>query len=84
MRPPKKKQAAATNSKAKHRQGWHRGKQGRSKQRPYPLVMASGVARIANRQIGIPKGGCGLTSGAVGELVGAAEVLGYFWDAKEF
>ena len=24
------------------------------------------------------------SSGAVGELVGAAEVLGYFWDAEEF
>jgi hypothetical protein len=26
----------------------------------------------------------GESSSAVGELVGAAEVLGYFWDAEEF
>ena len=59
--------------------------------------MASDVARSANREIGVPRkaacgeweidalrGGYDLVLSAVGELVGAAEVLGYFWDAEKF
>jgi hypothetical protein len=47
-------------------------------------TIAGGVARIANREIGDPRSSRNLALSAVGELVGAAEVLGYFWYAEEF
>jgi|SRR5579863_558887 len=56
------------------------------------------VADVRQSQIGVPRGGVsarcvprvtflegrGVASGAIGEGVGAAEVLGYFWDAQYF
>ncbi len=46
-----------------------------------PALQLQRQMQDANREIGVPRL---FGSSAIGERVGATEVLGYFWDTEDF